>query len=201
MLPSLPEETQQELAELATRYGQPLIRIVDLGTTNQFDPLNKTDRYGEVCMVVRRLNGHLLTMKKTFYPTGAYRLLTGGIHHGEHIFDALLREVQEETGLEVAVRRFLAIAAYRASNTSEQPIFYTFAFLLDELGGTLTTSDEDEQVEDFREIAPGALQERAAWFEHIPSTPSTHISGDWKDWGHFRAVIHRLVWEALSTTE
>ncbi len=138
MIPTLPRSTQDELAQLAKRFGQPLVRTVDLGETRQFDPLNKNDRYGEVCMVVRRKNGRLLTMKKTFYPVNAYRLPTGGIDHGESIFAALLRETNEETGLEVETRRFLVAAPYTTTSTGERSVFYTFAFLLDEIGGTKT---------------------------------------------------------------
>jgi 8-oxo-dGTP pyrophosphatase MutT (NUDIX family) len=200
MLPFLPQETQDELATLAERYGQPLVRNVDLGQTKQFDPINKNDRYGEVCMVVRRKNGRLLTMKKTFYPTGAYRLLTGGINYGEAIFAALLRETHEETGLEVEVTRFLVAAPYLTDATGAQPVFYTFAFLLDEIGGTLGVIDEDERVEAFVEIEPAQLPERAAFLAQSDETRfSKEIDGSWSDWGKFRAAIHWLVWEALST--
>jgi len=197
----LPEETQTELIDLAQRYGQPLVHIADLGTSNQFDPLDQKDRYGEVCMVIRRKNGRLLTMKKRFYPVGAYRLLTGGIKHGENIFDALLRETEEETSLEVSVERFLAAAVYRTTTTGEKPTFYTFAFLLNELDGTLHVQDEGEQVEEFREILPEELVERAAFLEQIHAEYSRAIGGSWRDWGHFRAVIHSLVWQALSSVE
>src|SRR6266487_1360095 len=78
-----------------------------------FDPLILNDRIGEVCMVIRRKNGKLLTAIKTFYPPGAFRLLTGGIAHGESIEAALLREVDEETGLDVIARRFLAVIEYQ----------------------------------------------------------------------------------------
>jgi 8-oxo-dGTP pyrophosphatase MutT (NUDIX family) len=201
MMPFLPHETQDELTTLAERYGQPLVRTVDLGQTSQFDPINRNDRYGEVCMVVRRRDGRLLTMKKTFYPTGAYRLLTGGINHEEAIFDALLRETNEETGLEVKVQRFLVAAAYLTAATGEQPVFYTFAFLLDEVGGTFGTIDEDEHVEAFLEIEPAQLLERAAFLEQISGPRfSKEIAGSWSDWGKFRAAIHQLVWEALNAT-
>jgi 8-oxo-dGTP pyrophosphatase MutT (NUDIX family) len=198
MLPTLPQQTQDELAQLAQRFGQPLIRTVDLGETTQFDPLNRKDRYGEVCMVVRRKNGRLLTMKKTFYPPDAYRLLTGGIKHNETIFDALLRETNEETGLEVETRRFLVATPYTTSSTGEQPVFYTFAFLLDETGGTLGVLDEHERVEAMREIEPEQLPALAEFLEQIEGPRySKAIGGSWGDWGHFRAAIHRLVWEAL----
>ncbi len=192
----LPQTVQDEIIQLSQRYGQPLEHLETLPTQKPFDPLNKKDRYGEVCMVVRRKNGRLLTMIKTYYPKEAYRLLTGGIDHGEPILDALLRETAEETGLDVNVNRFLAAAAYRLTG-DEMPRFYTFAFLLDEIGGTLGVVDEGEQVEDFREIEPNELPAMAERLEHIGKNYSKKIGGRWRDWGHFRAIIHRLTWEAM----
>ena len=198
MISSLPQANQDELAQLATRYGHPLIRTVELAASTAFDPLNKKDRYSEVCMVIRRPNGRLLTMKKQFYPAETYRLPTGGIHHGEQVFDALLRETYEESGLEVSVNRFLAVAAYRLSNSSESPLFYTFAFLVDEVSGTLGVVDEDERVEAFREIEPHELPRIATHLGQLGTGFSEELRGSWQDWGEFRAVIHRLVWEALT---
>ena len=197
MFSALPQSTQDELEQLAQRYGRPLVRDVDLGVHSMFDPLNRTDRFGEVCMVVRRPGGKLLTMKKTFYPPGAYRLLTGGINHGEHVLDALLRETYEETGLEVTITRFLAAAAYHIGGTDTVPVFYTFAFLLDELGGALGVVDEKERVEAFREVKPADLPAMADYLDGMGKDYRGEIAGDWRDWGRFRAVIHRMVWEAL----
>ncbi len=196
MFTSLPHDVQDELRQLARRYGQPFVETVDLANTRRFDPLNKTDRYGEVCMVIRRRNGHLLTMTKTTYPPNAYRLPTGGINLVESVIDALLRETQEETGLQVNVERFLVAAAYRIPG-QDYPCFYTFAFLLDEVGGTLGVIDEDEQIEDFREVPPEALLAVAENLEQVTTNYSQNIDGYWRDWGRFRAIIHRLVWEAL----
>jgi ADP-ribose pyrophosphatase YjhB (NUDIX family) len=195
MFSTLPQAIQDELMQLAQAYGQPPVRIADLESTTLFDPLNRTDRYGEVCMVVRRPNGRLLTMTKTFYPRGVSRLPTGGINHGEPILAALLRETSEETGLQVEVHRFLAAVAYRSGGAA--PVFYTFAFLLDEVGGTLGTLDQGERVEAFFEVEPGSLPEVAAKLEQVESVYSSEIEGYWGDWGRFRAVVHRVTWEAL----
>src|SRR2546427_9724952 len=97
-------------------------------------------------MVIRRPNGNVLLAIKTFYPRNAYRLPTGGVRHGERILDALLRETAEETGLETVVRRFLAHVTYRGTAASlgappSAPLFNTFAFLLDETGGTPRARD------------------------------------------------------------
>lgn len=199
MFSSLPQDIQDEIQHLSQRYGQPIIRNVHIQTNESFDPINKKDRYGEVCMVVRRKNGRLLTMIKTFYPQGAYRLLTGGIKPHEHILDALLRETLEETSLEVEIKRFLAIATYDVEKAEKSPAFYTFAFLLDEVSGTLGVIDEDERIEAFREIEPQELLQLAEHLENLQAKASEELGGRWNGWGTFRAVIHRLVWEALQT--
>ncbi len=197
MIRSLPRVYQDELDLLALQYGQPLVRTVELTTNKKFNPLNKKDRFGEVCMVIRRQDGRLLTMKKTYYPHDAYRLPTGGIRQGELIFDALLRETYEETGLEVSINRFLAIATYYLSQADPTPVFYTFAFLVDEIGGTFGPVDEGEQVEAFREITPHDLPSIAKSLDQLQAGYSREITGTWEDWGQFRAAIHHLVWEAL----
>src|SRR5207302_9986508 len=131
---------------------------------------------------------------KTFYPRGAYRLPTGGIAHGEPILDALRRETEEETGLETAVRRFLAQIAYRLPSSPDgPPIFHTFAFLLEEIGGTLPARDDEEQIEQYPEVSPSELPAVADRLERLTSAPSDRIGGDWADWGQFRAGVPRVV--------
>lgn len=162
------------------------------------DPIRRRDRYGEVLMAVRRPNGKVLVAIKTFYPRGAYRLPTGGIHHDERVLDAVVRETHEETGLETAVRRFLATIAYRGRSTpNAPPLFHTFAFLLDELGGTLGALDKSERIEAWREMSPAELRDQAAVLERIDTEGTVGIGGSWADWGRFRAVAHRAVADAL----
>ena len=195
----LPTMIDAQVTQLAQRFGEPLRWHVVLENEGLFDPLGKSDRYGEVCMVVRRPNGTLITAKKTFYPAGAYRLLTGGIHHGEAIFDALVRETAEETGLETEVRRFLAVVSYSlpATDQTAPAVFTTFAFLLDEVGGVLECADPSERVEDFREIHVTDLPALAEDLASLGRDASAEIGGRWRDWGRFRAVIHRAVFKAL----
>jgi 8-oxo-dGTP pyrophosphatase MutT (NUDIX family) len=187
----------EEVARLAAKYGEP--RRVDQAIRVYFDPVQNPDRIGEVCMVVRRPNGKVLLSVKTFYPRGAYRLPTGGIHHGEPILEALMRETKEETGLTTDLRQFLAAISYRdVASPSGPPVFHTFAFLLDEVGGRLGTLDEKEQIEEWIEVDPANLATVADRLEGLASAPSVDIGGDWADWGYFRAIVHRVVHAALA---
>jgi ADP-ribose pyrophosphatase YjhB (NUDIX family) len=186
-----------ELEKLEGRLGEP-IRFDAVIDDGFFDPIRKPDRVGEVCMVIRRKNAKLLLAIKTFYPRGAYRLPTGGIGPGESIGDALERETKEETGLDTRTRRFLALISYRPrASPGGAPIFHTFAFLLDETGGTLGTLDAAERIEDFVEIDRVELPAVADRLERVTSAHSADIGGDWADWGRFRAVVHRVVHRAL----
>ncbi|OLC58418.1 MAG: hypothetical protein AUH85_00750 [Chloroflexi bacterium 13_1_40CM_4_68_4] len=193
----MPLEVTRELDDLERRLGP--TRTLEAAIDDSFkDPIWKRDRYGEVCMVIRRRDGKILLSSKTFYPRGAYRLPTGGIHHGEGVYDALVREAHEETGLDLIVRRFLARIAYRPqSRPSDEPVFHTFAFLLDETGGTLGTLDPAEQLEDWREIDPSELVGVAEFLDDLRSAGTQDIGGDWRSWGKFRAVVHREVHAAL----
>jgi ADP-ribose pyrophosphatase YjhB (NUDIX family) len=195
--PKLPDEIAAQVADLAARYGDPAQVIADL-PDGMFDPLTKTDRIGEVCMVIRRPSGHLLTFRKDIYPPGVMRLLTGGVNPGERIETGLLREVAEETSLDVAVRRFLALIGYRSPSTAPGNIdFLTFAFLLDELGGELVPQDPEERVEAYGETSAGELYNLAAFLEQLEARNDHEISGNWQSWGIFRAVVHRVVADQL----
>lgn len=193
----LPTAVTRELDELARRLG-PTLNVVATIDDSFKDPIWKQDRYGEVCMVVRRPSGRVLLSIKTFYPRGAYRLPTGGIHHGEGVYDALVRETHEETGLRTAVRHFLARITYAPlSSPGAPPVFHTFAFLLDELGGTLSALDRSERIEEWREIEIEDLPRVADALDRLTTQGTEDIGGDWRAWGKFRAVVHRAVHQAL----
>lgn len=192
-----PDVIEDQIGELATRYGTPRRTLVEL-EDQRFDPYVLTDRYGEVCMVIRRPDGSLITMRKDLYPPGVFRLPTGGIRHGEAIGGALLRETAEETGLDVRVAQFLCAVAYRGPDDPTDRIGFTsFAFLLDEIGGELASHDPDERLEAFGFAPPQELPQIAANLEQLSATHDRAIGGTWRSWGRFRAVIHREVARVL----
>jgi ADP-ribose pyrophosphatase YjhB (NUDIX family) len=189
----LPESMQAELTELSARLGSPVTSSADLGDSSYLRRVVER-RLAEVCMVVRRPSGRLLVFRKPFYPAGIFRLLTGGVEPEESILDALLREVNEETGLTTHVERFLAASAYLGD---DRPQFASFAFLLEERSGTLGALDQDEQVEAFREVEPAHLLEIAEQLEQLPNERNDVLDNNIHEWGLLRALNHRLVWQAL----
>lgn len=186
---------QHELEGLSLQYGKPVYLEAEIYPGFD-DPVHKSDRVGEVCMVIRRPNGRLLTSIKSIYPRGAFRLPTGGVAPGESILAALFREAHEETGLSVRLSRFLAFISYHVA-PEPRPVFHTFAFLLEERSGTLGSLDEKEMIEEYREIQVGELPAIAERLESLGDEGRGSV-GSWGDWGRFRAVVHRAVHEALS---
>jgi 8-oxo-dGTP pyrophosphatase MutT (NUDIX family) len=183
---------------LSQDMDTPVERSVVVGTSAFWDRQN---RRREVCMVLRRKSGLFLSFTKTFYPPGVYRLLTGGVEPGESVRHALLREVREETGLQVTVSRFLSVVAYHpedsVSNDGGLPHYRTFVFLLDEVGGTLGALDQTEQVLAYREIPVNELPAIADTLDQLPTTFSPELGETWREWGRFRAIVHREVWRLL----
>jgi ADP-ribose pyrophosphatase YjhB (NUDIX family) len=196
MLEWMPAAWRTEMDELAQRYGAPLARSVTFADEPSKEYLRRTtrSRQGEVCMVIRQ-HGKLLTMTKTFYPRGVYRLPTGGIESGEGIAAALHREMREETGLEVEIEQFLCALEYLDGDAA---CFASFAFLLRVTGGTLGPLDPHERVLDFREASVSDLSAIARQLEHLDATFEPEIGSRWSAWGVFRAPLHSAVHERLS---
>lgn len=138
-------------------------------------------------MAIRRPNGKILLQTKENYPGGVYRIPTGGLKRGEGIENALLRETEEETALEVEIRDFVAILTYRAS--PRDIVFRSYLFLLDETGGTLQEQDPDEGITGWIEADSDELGSTAAQLRSSPRS--------WRNWGDFRALVIDALLPAL----
>ncbi|HXF81239.1 MAG TPA: NUDIX hydrolase [bacterium] len=175
--------------------SRPVQRTVELGA-NTFAFPRGAARCDEVCMVFRRPGGDVLTMRKTFYPPGVYRLPSGGIRPGEAVFQALRREVWEETGWTVEPGRTapIAVVTYRGGPALA---CRSFVFLIDGVHGSPRSQDPHEQVADFCWVKPGTLGALAGALEALGAEEAPDLESTWRDWGRFRAVVHRLVEELL----
>lgn len=201
MLP-LSTEEQQEIVELSQRFGEPLQRKVAV-CSNAFWSLYIDEKVREVCMIIRRKNGALLTFTKSFYPKGLYRLFSGGVEPNERVYDALMRELYEETNLEVDVQRFLAVVTCHANDHptgTEGPVrFSSYVFLVQEVDGMLGVNDENECLSGYKDITIADLPAITQQLGTLPESVASELGGVlWSDWGRYRAVVSQIVYELLA---
>ncbi|MGG2465633.1 NUDIX hydrolase [Streptomyces sp. RGM 3693] len=101
-----------------------------------------------VTAVVRNTDGHLLLIHKT--DNNLWALPGGGHDIGEAISQTVIREVEEETGITVAVEDIIGlytdpqhVMAYDDGEVRQQ---FSICFHARPVGGTLRTSSESKEV-------------------------------------------------------
>ena len=165
-------------------------------------------RRAEICYIMHRGNvadGVLLHIK-TYYPRGAYRLPTGGIHVGEQVMETLGREIEEETGMtvgegahQVQVQRCLGVLHYELEHRTTRQVypFATYHFLVQmPTGGVLDPRDPEEHIGGWEWRRPDELFAVADTLEQV-----SQAEPRWGDWGRFRAISHRFVAVQLAATD
>lgn len=189
-MPAPDHRVADEISALSSLYGQPVIVNATLRIRSMFGALDERPaRVAEVVPVIQRPNGRVLTMTKSSYPQEAYRLPSGGVHKGEPILDALMRESYEETGLSVAVQRFLAIVRYQIIIASGRTGRFTSYVFLVQGDGPIEPKDENERISGFREVEVSDLHGIAHFLDNMKPDGDS----DWSDWGRYRSVVHRVV--------
>ena len=200
----------EELAELRRRWPQATVahrrlEVTDPFLTGEHQRLVSDGRRAEICYLMHQGDpgDGLLLHTKTIYPTGAYRLPTGGIQQGEAALATLAREIAEETGLQVGddaahvrVQAFAGVLSYDLVHQRLGRVypFATYHFLVEmPAGGVIAPQDEDEYIGGWQWRPAGEMAEVAAHLEGIGRQAPA-----WADWGRFRALSHRFVTAALA---
>lgn len=194
-----------EFAALQRRWGALPVRQHRLAVdhpflTGEHQMLVSDGRRAEICYIMHRGDpaAGLLLHIKTFYPAGAYRLPTGGIHLGESVEETLAREIYEETGLgvggaesQVHVQRCLGVVVYALAHRTAGTTypFATYHFLVQmPADGVLAPLDPSEQIGGWQWRRPAELGDVAARLGAVGQSRR-----EWGDWGRFRALSHRFV--------
>ncbi len=180
---------REELEHLRSRYGDfPLDRVVLDVSPDFFEegrrPVKK-GRRAEVLLVVEGPDGRVLVHTKRFYPTGTFRLLSGGIHEGEPVEVALARELQEETGVQATDHCLIGVLAYDIRCGDEAVPFASYVYRVHIPTTEVHVQDEEEQIGELRWIP----------FSELPSIRDKllRVPKEWQDWGRFRALGHEFV--------
>jgi 8-oxo-dGTP pyrophosphatase MutT (NUDIX family) len=194
-----------ELKALELQWGafpiqQERLVVDDPFLTDVNQRLVTTRRRAEICYIMHRgdPSSGLLLHIKTFYPEGAYRLPTGGIHPGEQVMETLAREIEEETGQRVGdgvnnvqVQRCLGMLSYTLDHRTlrETFAFATYHFLVKmPRDGVIAPLDPDESIGGWKWCKAEELLSVAAYLEQVG-----RAHPEWADWGLFRGLSHRFV--------
>ena len=216
----------REVNELAALYGEPIRRCYDVkagGSILEYRWRKDSDRRAEVVFAIQGPGEQIWLHTKHRYERPMFRLPTGGIEWDESVLDALLREVEEEAGVQVEIQRFVGLIEYqfyqvapneqgatadnvgissssaRHSSTqqSTEPSltsarFASYIFLLKNLEGRLIAHN-NEEVAEFKSIMPS----------HLPQVSASlrNVLGHRREWGHWRAISHDVLFESLHRVE
>ena len=102
--------TEEMIARMAEEFGQPEraeFRIEVTGEElNRIRSSQKQGRNHDVTLYIHK-DGRIIVIAKPMYPSGMYRVPSGGLKPGESIVEGIDREVAEETGCRIELERFL----------------------------------------------------------------------------------------------
>ena len=155
------------------------------------EKMESKGRRGEVVIIIPDEEGRVWLHTKDFYPSGIYRLMTGGVKLKETPDKAFLRETREETGLQVKIKRCLAVVTYQFQNLETTLPFVSYLFIAKPAPHSPQPADIAENISDFKAVPGPTLLDVAQqlWA----------IKGDFADWGRFRAVAHEIAGRYFET--
>lgn len=183
---------EDEVRELANRYGPPIRRTFNVQADEYIRAYRwraDSDRRAEVVFAIQGPTGRIWLHAKSHYPSHIFRLPSGGIGWDETVHHALLREVKEETGMCVDIKRFMGLIEYRFHHNGSTVKFASYIFHLI-CGSVAPEIQEDEGISEFRPMLPSQLSQI--------TVDMRNMIGDRRGWGQWRALAHDLVYDALS---
>lgn len=187
-----PMISAHEVEELADQYGIPRRRSFKIQADDYIRAYRwrrDSDRRAEVVFAIQDPQGRVWLHAKTHYPSHIFRLPSGGINWSERVIDALYREVNEETGLDVEIVRFAGLIDYKFVDGNAVAHFASYVFWL-RAGPKLPVPHRSENISEFRAVLPGHLAQVAADLRNL--------YGDRRGWGQWRALAHDLVSELVT---
>src|SRR6185295_6392971 len=142
--------TAEIIGELEKRYGVPdevtwqfemLPREFDMVRRSQ-----KRQRAHDVTLFI--IEGErIVVIKKPMYPPGAYRAPSGGIAPGERFDDGAIREAHEETGLRIALEKYILRARVKFTCEGDVIDWTSHVLTAHSTGGALQPIDTHEIIE------------------------------------------------------
>ncbi|MCB0061890.1 MAG: NUDIX hydrolase [Caldilineaceae bacterium] len=186
----------REVRELITTFGDPIRRTYHIEADEYIRAYRwrpDLDRRAEVVFAIQDPNEQVWMHTKAHYPAHLSRLPSGGVECQERIYDALLREIAEETGwivtnYEVTVQRFIGLLEYHFHHNGSVRKFASYIFHL-QSNGTSPTINDPEEIYTFRAIRPSQLLQL--------TVDMRNMVGERRGWGQWRSLAHELVHDYL----
>ncbi|HOO57476.1 MAG TPA: NUDIX hydrolase [bacterium] len=117
----------------------------------------KDGRHHDVTMFIERDGGYVGIQKPMYRDSGIFRAPSGGLNPGETLIEGLRREMLEETGLEVAVKKMLLIieTVFEGPDAGSEP-WTSFVFCGCAEDGEMAPKDLEE-ISDIRIVTRGEM--------------------------------------------
>jgi 8-oxo-dGTP pyrophosphatase MutT (NUDIX family) len=142
--------TDEIIREVEQKFGvAEEVKLTYEMTEREFDMVRrsqKNDRAHDVTMFIIKAD-YVVVIKKPMYPPGAYRAPSGGINPAEPFEDGALREAYEETGLTVALEKYLLRVRVDFTCTGKIIHWTSHVFTARIIDGLLQPVDTHEIVE------------------------------------------------------
>jgi 8-oxo-dGTP pyrophosphatase MutT (NUDIX family) len=166
-----------------------------------FENLKYRDR--TVLIMCRDGNGkYLLGSKERFFPKDIVRLLGGGVDKGEAVIDAAIREIKEETGIDVTPKEMVELTEVKIEGSYLGNIYYhsVFVYFLNSTKDVYIAGDDVEEIVKYSEKDFRALIKRYSELkdDNIFSLNGTTFS--WGDYGKVYGFIHEKALDEIKAS-
>jgi 8-oxo-dGTP pyrophosphatase MutT (NUDIX family) len=144
--------TLEMIREVEQLFGSPKeIALAYEMTKSEFDMVRRSQKHGRAhdATLFIIIGERIAVIKKPMYPAGAYRAPSGGIEPGEPFCDGAIREAYEETGLEIALEKYLLRARVKFTCAGDAIDWTSHVFSARQIGGSLQPIDTRE-IEEVR---------------------------------------------------
>ncbi len=138
------------IRDVEQRYGSP--REVALAyemTPREFDMVRRSQKHERAHDVTLFIieGERIVVIKKPMYPPGAYRAPSGGVAPGERFDDGAIREAHEETGLRIALEKYILRARVKFTCEGDVIDWTSHVLTAHSTGGALQPIDTHEITE------------------------------------------------------
>ena len=180
----------EEIRRLERLYGAPVEERAAFEMGEREWAILKESQLGgrahDVTVYVQR-GAELAVIAKHGYPPGVYRAPSGGVLPGESMEQGIAREMMEETGLEIRLRRYLLKMAVEFSRGGETVHWTTHVFTAE----AISTRLEPQDLHEIREARWVSLQELSGPIDAaLRASASAGL--------RYRSHLHRKVMEILA---